>query len=277
MIKQLEFSIPSSHISKHLTFDISFDKKNKKQPLVIFLHGFKGFKDWGHFNLIASNFANQGFSFLKLNFSHNGTDKDNLIDFVDLEAFGNNNFSKEIQDIDDLLNYLFSKQTDYPFLDLDNITLIGHSKGGATSLIKGMEDQRIHKIITWNGVIYLKERYANQLDEWKDKGVLYIDNARTNQQMPIFYQLAEDVLNNRERFNIPKLSQKSNKPILVIHCKEDQTVSIDEPLSIKENFTQLEVLETGSHTFDGSHPYNEKELPDSCLKALQITQDFISN
>lgn len=275
MINQLEYSIPSSFSSKDLTFDITFDSITKKQPLIVFLHGFKGFKDWGHFNLIAKEFAQNGISFLKLNFSHNGTNKNNLTDFVDLEAFGNNNFSKEVQDIDDLLNYLFLHKKTFSFLDFDSINLVGHSKGGATAIIKGTKDFRIQKIITWNGVIYIKQRYATQLGEWKEKGVIYIENSRTNQNMPLYYQLAEDVLNNESQFNIPKLIKESNKSILAIHSKEDQTVSSEEPISIKDYFSNLELLNHGNHVFDGGHPYLENTLPEATKKAIQISLAFI--
>ena len=275
MIQQLEYSIPSSHTSKELTFDITFNDTIKNQPLVIFLHGFKGFKDWGHFNLIAKEFANNGIAFLKLNFSHNGTNSDNLIDFVDLEAFGNNNFSKEIQDLDDLLHFLSVTPNKFSSINFNNTTLMGHSKGGATALIKGMEDNRIHKIITWNGVIYLKDRYAAELKEWKEKGVLLIENARTNQQMPIYYQLAEDVLKNIDRFDIPSKLKTTEKPTLAIHSKEDLTVSANEPISVQNDFTKLELFEEGSHSFDGAHPYTEKTLPAISKKAIELSQRFI--
>ena len=69
-----------------LTYTI--DSKN----LVVFCHGFKGFKDWGPFNTMAKSFANENFFFLKFNFSHNGTSVDDPCNFIDLESFGNNNF-----------------------------------------------------------------------------------------------------------------------------------------------------------------------------------------
>ena len=99
-----EYNIPSLHNNKSITFDLRYNEDLKKKPLIIFLHGFKGFKDWGHFNMIADYFVNQGFAFLKMNFSHNGTSPEQLIDFVDLEAFGQNNFSIELDDVLSLIH-----------------------------------------------------------------------------------------------------------------------------------------------------------------------------
>ncbi|RZK32728.1 MAG: dienelactone hydrolase, partial [Hymenobacter sp.] len=58
------------------------------KPVIVFVHGFKGFKDWGHFPLLARFFAEQGFVFIKLNLSHNGVVVGGTGDLEDLEAFG---------------------------------------------------------------------------------------------------------------------------------------------------------------------------------------------
>ena len=90
--------------SKPIILDIKFAEGNEKN-LIIFTHGFKGFKDWGHFNLMSEQFANAGFDFLKFNFSHNGGTMEEPIDFPDLEAFGNNTFSIEQDDLNRVINF----------------------------------------------------------------------------------------------------------------------------------------------------------------------------
>ncbi len=52
---------------KPVSFDLNWNEKAEQQPLVVFAHGFKGFKDWGTFNAIADHFVANGFAFLKLN------------------------------------------------------------------------------------------------------------------------------------------------------------------------------------------------------------------
>ncbi len=53
--------------------------------------------------MIAGQFVRAGFAFLKFNFSHNGTTPDHPQDFVDLEAFGNNNYTKQLFDLGKVL------------------------------------------------------------------------------------------------------------------------------------------------------------------------------
>lgn len=84
------------------------------------------------------------FFFVKFNFSHNGTTVEDPHHFADLEAFGNNNYSKELSDLGFVIDY-FSK---YDNVDDHKIILIGHSRGGAISIIKTYEDERINGLIT---------------------------------------------------------------------------------------------------------------------------------
>ena len=49
---------------------------------IIFCHGYKGFKDWGAFNEIASYFQKAGYAFLKFNYSHNGTTVKDPLNFL---------------------------------------------------------------------------------------------------------------------------------------------------------------------------------------------------
>ena len=68
--------------------------------------------------------------FVKFNFSHNGTTLENPSDFKDLESFGNNNFSKELYDLDKVISWICSK------FKCPEITLLGHSRGGGISMLK---------------------------------------------------------------------------------------------------------------------------------------------
>ena len=52
--------------------DVFFEEDNTPKPVLIFCHGYKGFKDWGLWDLTAEAFARRGFFFIKFNFSFNG-------------------------------------------------------------------------------------------------------------------------------------------------------------------------------------------------------------
>ena len=85
-------------------FDIHFIKNNIKKPIIIYIHGFNGFKDWGNFDLIAEKFATQNYFFVKMNLSHNGTTISQPEEFANLDAYSENNYSKELLDVEKMMN-----------------------------------------------------------------------------------------------------------------------------------------------------------------------------
>ena len=137
---------------KSISTDLYFNQTNKQKPLVIFCHGYKGYKDWGAFDLMSSNFLKAGLALLKFNFSHNGCTPDQPIDFPDLDAFGNNNYTKELDDLESIINWICTTTKFKNEIDTNNISLIGHSRGGAIAIIKAAEDSRIKKLVTWAAV-----------------------------------------------------------------------------------------------------------------------------
>ena len=260
-----------------LTFDIDFPEVNEPAPVIIFLHGFKGFKDWGQWPLMAKEFAKRGFAALRLNFSHNGTTPSQPFDFADLEAFGHNTFSKESQDVQDVINWLFEENSLSSKLDLEQLNIAAHSRGGAIAQVTANEDKRVKKIASLSGVGTLQRFSEEELAQWKKAGVAYSVNGRTNQNMPLYYDLAEDFFANEKRFTLNEIISKIKQPYLIIHAESDETVALSEAeklASLGIN-TTLAVIPKANHSFGGMHPYNEKELPEDTMKAVKLISEFL--
>ena len=56
MVTKKSFKIKNEY-GDNLSTDIRFDESKKHLPLVIFVHGFKGFKDWGGFPYMTDKLA----------------------------------------------------------------------------------------------------------------------------------------------------------------------------------------------------------------------------
>jgi len=277
MINLDNFTIKSSLHDLPILASVSYLKKDIPKPVIIFSHGFKGFKDWGHFPLVARWFAAQGFAFVRFNFSHNGTTPEEPADFANLDNFGKNNFSIELHDLDDVINWVEANSDEHQF-DKEKIYLIGHSRGGGISIIKASEDVRIKKIVTWASVADFESRMkVDGFEEWKKTGVTYIPNARTNQNMPLYFQFYEDLDRNRERLLIKKAAKKLNKPFLIVHGTEDDTVSINEANALHQWVagSRLCLIENADHAFNAKHPYTAQELNEHILKKLKVSLEFL--
>ena len=257
-----------------------FYKNNREQkPLVIFAHGYKGFKDWGCWNLVAEHFAKANFFFVKFNFSHNGGTVEQPIDFPDLEAFAENNYSKELDDLKSVIDWLTNESPFVEDIDLKNIILIGHSRGGGIVTIKASEDDRITKLITWAGVCDFGKRTATigDLETWKKEGVKYVLNGRTKQLMPHNYQFYEDYLANEQRLSIKNAAENLAIPHLIIHGNADEAVNVKEALSLHKWNTksELALINNANHTFGARHPWTERSLTVPLQKVVEKTIVFI--
>ena len=166
-MKDLQYRVKGSD-NKEMLVDLTYKGSSENRKVVIFSHGFKGFKDWGCFPLVSRCFAEQNFVFVKFNFSHNGTTLENPSDFKDLESFGNNNFSKELYDLDKVISWICSK------FKSPEITLLGHSRGGGISMLKASSDTRIKNVVSWALLLIFLTEYQRIESIYGKRRVLYL-------------------------------------------------------------------------------------------------------
>lgn len=263
-------TIQGAH-KKPILLDAFYKNDGRPKPIIIFCHGYKGFKDWGAWNLMAKTLANMGFYFVKFNFAFNGGTVEEPIDFTDLEAFGNNNYTKELDDLDTVINWILEQGNNN--FDPNNIILLGHSRGGGIVTIKAEEDSRISKVISLAGVSDYKKRFPKDeaLEQWKQNGVYYVVNGRTKQQMPHFYQFYLDFIENEERLTIKRAAKNLKIPHLIIHGDKDTSVSIEEAYNLHQwnPKSTLRIIDGADHVFNSKHPWEEKNMPPQLLQVIE--------
>ena len=278
-MKILKNLIVDGKHQKPIVTDVLYQENHQPKKVVIFCHGYKGFKDWGAWNLMAEAFANAGFFFIKFNFSHNGGTTEQPIDFPDLEAFGNNNYTKELDDLKYVLDWISNNFDFKNEVNIDDISIIGHSRGGGIVLLKTNEDNRVKKVITLAGVCDFGKRSSTigDLENWKKTGVKYVVNGRTKQNMPHFYQFYEDFIQNQERLNVQKATENLQIPHLIIHGDNDTSVLINEAENLKKwnPKAQFEIIKNADHVFNVAHPWKKNFLSAELQKVTNICIDFL--
>ncbi len=277
-MKQKNIRIGGLH-TKPILLDVCYEKNKIKKPLVIFCHGYKGYKDWGAFDLMSDAFVKSNLFLLKFNFSHNGGTMEQPIDFPDLEAFGQNNYTKEQDDLDSVLHWVLEHSQYVDEIDTGDITLIGHSRGGGAVILKAGNDSRITNLVTWAAVSDYKSRFPSgpALEDWKSKGVAYIENARTLQKMPHYIQFFEDFIQNEKQLTIKTRAQNLEISHLIVHGTSDATVPLSEAEAIHSwsSKSELFLVENGDHGFGAIQPWEGDELPKDFQKVLHKTIKFI--
>ena len=266
---------------KAFLLDYYFRKDDQPKPVILFAHGYKGFKDWGHWEQIALHFAEAGFVFVKFNFSHNGTTITNPLEFDDLEAFGNNNYSRELKDIEAVLDWLHHDSCPIPSheIEVNRIGLIGHSRGGGISIILAANDSRIKALATWAAVSTLDYAWnTERIKEWKKEGAYYIVNGRTGQKMPMYLQMYQDFSTKKDFFDTQSALSHFNKPMLITHGTEDPAVPLAAAQQLKAWYpnANLYIIEGADHVFGGRHPYMESSLSPHALDLVNRSIAFFN-
>ncbi|MFD1629660.1 alpha/beta hydrolase family protein [Pseudopedobacter beijingensis] len=248
--------------------------KEENNIYAVFVHGFKGFKDWGAHNLVGSYFADQGVHYVKFNFSHSGVPIENPVDVSNLEDFANNTPIKELYDLDKVLHYVKSD------LKAAKIILIGHSRGGGISILQTAKDQRVDGLITWAAISDFASLWKKEQEqEWEQKGKIETFNARTKEYMPLNVVLLHDYLQHAKELNIITAASGVKQPWLIIHGDNDINVNV----SVAKQFHQinpvseLEIIPAANHVFGAYHPYKEDMLPKELLDICKMSIRFIND
>ncbi|MGS0748712.1 alpha/beta hydrolase family protein [Halpernia sp. GG3] len=261
---------------KEFLGDLYIPESSEKLPLVIFAHGYKGFKDWGAWNLMAEKFAKSGFIFVSFNFSMNGIALENTSDFTDIEGFSENNYTQELDDLDVVIDHFSTLEN----VDTSKITLLGHSRGGGICTIKASEDPRISSLITLGSVDSMNRFVTGeQLEEWQKTGIYNTFNSRTKQQMPHKLQFLNNYLENKERLNVENAAKSLKIPTLIIHGKNDESVKTSSAKNLNKwmSHSKLILVENTGHTFNTKEPWTDFKLPVAMNSVVNTAIDFLKN
>jgi len=256
------------------------EQPSGKLPVAVFCHGFKGFKDWGGFPYMLNKIAAAGFYVLSFNFSYNGTGEkeSEQSEFTRLDLFAENTFSREQDDLESVIDYIFENPGNYKY-DSQKIFLIGHSRGGGAAILKAALNDRIKKLVTLAAVNRFNRYGDMMVKKWKSDGYIESLNTRTNQLMRMNYVLYDDLMKNFNKLDIQLAISKIKIPYLMIHGMQDVSVDYSdaEDLYARSNkdFTKLILMENTGHTFGTVHPY--KGTTESFEKVINHIIDFLKN
>jgi len=234
--------------------DVRAPEDTPVRSAIVVMHGFKGFKDWGFFPHLCATLAADGHAVVSFNTSHNGVG-DDLQSFTDLDRFGANTLSREL----DELRFVLGRVLDGTLLSRrpDRVGLIGHSRGGGEAILAAGEEPAVDALVTWAAVSHYDRWTDATREEWRSAGRIFVKNTRTNQEMPLDLTLLTDFEQNRARLDVSAAARRLETPWLVVHGTNDLTVPADEGRTLAEageNATLL-LIEGAGHTFEARHPF----------------------
>ena len=240
-------------------------------PLVILVHGFKGFMDWGCWPWVAGELAAAGYACLRFNFSHNGIGED-LQAFTELDRFQANTFSREVAE----LRAVIRAAADLPGVDPGEVHLLGHSRGGAIALLAS---QGVRGVVTWSSLAELDGLHGFKGREaaWRRKGFVEVKNARTGQIMRLGSGLLEDWEAHRRDLDVTAALARfrvQGGAATAIHGAADTGVPLEHGLRLEAAGARLVVIPEGDHTFGAAHPF-QADPPAPLRQALRATLEAL--
>lgn len=223
------------------------------RPAVILCHGFKGFKDWGYFPVIADRLARAGCSVVSFNFSGSGVGEDGT--FGERERFGHNTYSRELTDLDRMLGVVSDGTID---LQPSTIGLLGHSMGGGVAVLQAARDERVRALVTWAATGRFGRLWRpEQVPAWRKSGTLDVVNQRTGDVLPLYTDILDDLERNATTLDVARAAANVRVPWLIAHGTADESVPVDDARSLlaANDRAELLLLTGAGHTFGVAHPW----------------------
>jgi uncharacterized protein len=259
------FEIPSD---EGLPIRVDFDAPRHPRALVIAVHGFKGFKDWGFFPFVAAALCDHGFAVCRFNMSRSGIGE-NPEAFDRLDLFADDTYSIQLADLRKAVAFAQSRFPSLPTF------LLGHSRGGGVALLGARDVEGLAGVVTWSSI-----SHANRWDDatvraWRRDGGLDVINARTKQNMRMSTALLDDFEAHRDRLDVLAAAERLQTPLLVIHGARDESIPAAEAAEIarRASDASLMIIENASHTYNAIHPL--VNVPFALSIATQVTAHFV--
>ncbi|HXH39536.1 MAG TPA: alpha/beta fold hydrolase [Thermoanaerobaculia bacterium] len=238
------------------------------KALVVIVHGFKGFKDWGFFPWLGQTLFEHRFAVCRFNMSRSGIDE-NPETFDRLDLFAEDTYSGQIADLQKVVRYCQQRVEAPTFL-------MGHSRGGGVSMLAAEGIENLSGIVTWSAISRTDRWDDATKSLWRRVGYLEVENTRTKQMMRMSRRMLDDIEANRDRLDILKCATQIEQPMLVIHGARDESVPLEESSQI-ESYAQdasRVVIARASHTYNAIHPL--VHVPFELSMAAALTARFVS-
>ncbi|HET8773601.1 MAG TPA: alpha/beta fold hydrolase [Thermoanaerobaculia bacterium] len=262
----MQFTIASE---EGLAIRGDFEAAEDPRALVVIVHGFKGFKDWGFFPWTAQRLMQHRLAICRFNMSRSGIGDDPET-FSRLDLFEHDTYSTQLRDLAAVVRHAQRQFPDLPTF------LLGHSRGGGVVLLGAEEVPNLRGVMAWAPIARVDRWDAATQREWRKRGVLEVENARTKQIMRMSPVILDDYDANAARLDILAATSRLRVPLLVLHGGRDESVPVAEGRLIASRAAEssLVVLHRASHTFNAIHPL--VHVPFELLTAAELSAHFVN-
>ncbi len=243
---------------------------------LIICHGFKGYKDYGFFPLLAQVAAEHGLAAHRFNFSHSGM-TNQLATFERPDLFEADTWGKQIHDLGCVsrtaaAGRLSSNRRSPSTQPLPQV-VFGHSRGGVTTLLTAGRQFRPQDYRHRAGdstplaqdpaglVLGATPHGSCSLDDdqrrlLRSQRWLESPSSRTGQKLRLGGAWLAEMEASPADFDVLAAAQRVTCPVLILHGDGDTTVNVDSAHRLASAIprAELQIIPGASHTFDAANP-----------------------
>lgn len=235
----------------------AYGRAQAEMRCVVYVHGFKGFKDWGFVPYIGEYLSERGFFVVTFNFSHNGIGS-NLLEFTELEKFARNTLTREMRELSEIIDACQGGA--FGSLTRPRIGLLGHSRGGGVTLLTAVHRPEVRAAAVWASVSTFDRFDEETKRQWRRDGYLETVNQRTGQIMRMNVSVLEEFDKyGRDLLHVEQAVRGFRRPLLIVHGENDDSIPLEEGHRLYEwgdkSSGDLVIVPSTGHTFDARHPF----------------------
>jgi dienelactone hydrolase len=244
-------------------------------PVVVCVHGFKGFKDWGFWPETSTRLSKAGYGVVRFNFAHSGIGPD-FQTFSEPGLFETGTFTREVEDLREVLSRLTrGLLPGSEGLDPFRVGLLAHSRGGISALgVAASGEFPVRSVALWNPVSTALWWDEEARRRWRETGFWEVVNTRTGQVFRIKTPLLDDAESNGGRLDPVANAGRLRVSLLSVVASLDESVppfSGRRLASAAGQFGSLHEIAATGHTFGAAHPFRG---PTPALEeAIRVTLD----
>jgi pimeloyl-ACP methyl ester carboxylesterase len=228
-------------------------------PVVVCVHGFKGFKDWGFWPETSTRLSKAGYGVVRFNFAHSGIGPD-FQTFSEPELFETGTYTRELEDLREVLSRLAARGLPgAESMDPSRMGLLAHSRGAVSALaVAASGEFPVRSVAFWNPVSSVTWWDEEVRERWRKAGFWEVVNTRTGQVFRVKTALLDDAEGNRGRLDPVANAESLRVPLLSVVATADESVapaSGRRLASAAGQFGSLHEIAGTGHTFGAAHPF----------------------
>lgn len=266
---------------------VSMPAEPRRLPLVLLLHGFKGFRNWCFLPVAARHFAGNHRMVVRMDYALNGmAGTDDLV--IAPEDFARETISGDADDVHDMLHGIFRGDSPATQTILDrwngHLHLVGHSRGGGLVHVVGRElverpiaGVTVGRGAVWNGIGTYVRWTPRQRQQWMDDGFVTVENGRTGQRLRMDSSYVIDIEAHPDRFDLVIAARALAGTVLYCHADQDVTVPVRELRNLTDRAgvsDLVRIIDRTTHTFGMQHPASTAN--DAFSTVLRHTIEWIT-